>query len=224
MNMRPHATAPTLPPAPTTSALVGVMRDGDATLAAANATSEARIRQLNHKVEFLKAFLAAEAQTKDALEAANVAASRAANPGLTEVNSPSSACTRKGLSRSPTVHSGDHLHPPDAASESDESESDDELAVLNARCVRLEAEKQQLQQRVRYLETLAKIRNTSDECPFRLEVWMPPGWETAPSGHKFPPVKGTVGTFPHQVREMAPTTGEEGASTQRVYLIEEQRK
>ena len=112
----------------------------------------------------------------------------------------------------------------DAASESGESESDDELAVLNARCVRLEADKQQLQQRVRYLETLAKVRKTSDECPFRLEVWMPPGWETAPSGHKFPSIKGTVGTFPHQVREMAPTTGEEGASTQRVYLIEEQRK
>ena len=49
-----------------------VMRDGDATVAALNATSEARIRQLNHKVEFLKASLAAEAQTKESLEATNV--------------------------------------------------------------------------------------------------------------------------------------------------------
>ena len=45
----------------------GVLRDGESALAALQATSEARIRQLNNKVEFLKASLASEAHAKEEL-------------------------------------------------------------------------------------------------------------------------------------------------------------
>ena len=43
-------------------------RDGESTIAALSAQSEARIRQLNNKVEFLKASLAAEQQRYAELE------------------------------------------------------------------------------------------------------------------------------------------------------------
>lgn len=46
-----------------------MVRDGESTIAAMSAQSEARIRQLNNKVEFLKASLAAEQQRYADVEA-----------------------------------------------------------------------------------------------------------------------------------------------------------